>query len=132
MSEAARTVPIMTTRSLAEWNGPRSAGLDRLVDAHRAVAGTGRGGRWITTEITHALIVRLASEFQGFCRDLQDEVTAALVTGKLDADPTFAAIVRTLFGSGRKIDRGNANWANVCDDRTTRVTRPPMMTVPSS
>ncbi len=106
----------MTTRAITTWNGARSAGLDRLVDAHRAFAGAGRGRRWITAEINHALIVRLASEFQGFCRDLHDEVIAALVAGQLGSDPRFVAIVGASLGSGRKLDRGNANWANVCDD----------------
>jgi hypothetical protein len=106
----------MTTRALTAWNGTRSAGLDRLVDAHRAVAGAGRGRRSITTEINHALIVRLASEFQGFCRDLHDEVALRLVASKLGSDPEFAEIVQLLLSNGRKLDRGNANWANVCDD----------------
>lgn len=116
VSEAAPTFPRMTTRALATWNGSRSAGLDRLVDAHRAVAGVGSGRRWITTEINHALIVRLASEFQGFCRDLHDEVALLLVASKLGSDPEFAGIVELLLGNGRKLDRRNANWANVCDD----------------
>lgn len=57
-----------------------------------------------------------ASEFQGFCRDLHDEASAQLIADRLHADPTFASIVRTLLGSGRKLNRGNASWANVCDD----------------
>jgi hypothetical protein len=35
------------------------------------VRGANSGRRWITDELNHALILRLAAEFQGFARHLQ-------------------------------------------------------------
>ncbi|MGQ0464789.1 MAG: hypothetical protein ACT4QG_05670 [Sporichthyaceae bacterium] len=106
----------MSSNALDDWSGARAAGLDRLLLAHRAVAGAGPGRRWITVELNHALIVRLASEFQGFCRELHDETAEALLAAKVPTDREFASVVAFLLGTGRRLDRGNASWGNVCDD----------------
>ncbi|MGQ0464552.1 MAG: hypothetical protein ACT4QG_04440 [Sporichthyaceae bacterium] len=106
----------MTSRAHADWSSRRVERLDRLVAAHRAVGGVGRGRRWLTTELNHALIVRLASEFQGFCRDLHDESIRVLVDVRVANDPALAALLRSALERDRKLDRGNATWGNVVDD----------------
>lgn len=58
----------MSSAALTSWRTDRAARLDRLVAAHAAVGGAGPGRRWVTEELNHALILRLASEFQGFAR----------------------------------------------------------------
>lgn len=68
----------MTSRALLNWNTNRATRLDRLVAAHRTLRGVDR--RWITDELNHSLVLRLASEFQGFARELHDETSRAVVS----------------------------------------------------
>lgn len=103
--------------ALLDWRSQRAERLNKLMDAHRAVAGTGRGRRWVTEELNHSLILRLASEFQGFSRDLHDETADVLINERLARDAQMATLVQALFEDERKIDRGNATkWSNVVDD----------------
>jgi hypothetical protein len=64
---------VMPSVSLNTWTTVRAQRIKRLRAAHEAFGGTGPGRRWVTDELNHALILRLASEFQGFARDLHDE-----------------------------------------------------------
>ena len=106
----------MPSGALEKWRGARAARLDNLAAAHRAVAGDGAGRRWLTVEVNHALIVRLASEFQGYCRELHDQAIDAFLAATFDAGRPAAPIVRRLLTSGRKLDSGNASWANMNND----------------
>jgi hypothetical protein len=63
----------MTSVALNAWRSTRAGRLDRLRSAHTAIGGSGRGRRWVTEELNHALVLRLAAEFQGFARDLHEE-----------------------------------------------------------
>lgn len=106
----------MASASLARWQSARAQRLDNLVAAHHAVAGGTRGRKWLTAEVNHALIVRLASEFQGFCRDLHDEAIEAVLDAKLTTDHSMNSIVRALLENNRRLDSGNANWGNIGSD----------------
>lgn len=108
----------MTSHALTNWRSTRAARLDNLANAHRAMAGAGPGRKWLTTEINHALIVRLATEFQGFCRDLHDNSIEAILTTRLAGDPAMASLMRSLLEDKRRLDTGNAGWGNVCHDFT--------------
>jgi len=63
----------MPSNSLQHWQQSRRVKLDEIVEAHRAVGGTARGRRDATEQVNHAYAVLLASQFQGFCRDLHSE-----------------------------------------------------------
>jgi hypothetical protein len=63
----------MSSFALQEWQGVRSGQLDELDLAHGAVGGTGLGRRYATRQLNHAYTVAMASQFQGFCRDLHSE-----------------------------------------------------------
>src|SRR2546426_8652738 len=63
----------MPSNSLQHWQGSRCIKLDEIVEAHRAVGGTGRGRRYATEQVNHAYAVLLTSQFQGYCRDLHSE-----------------------------------------------------------
>lgn len=91
--------------ALTEWRGSRAERLDRLSSAQVA-AGAGR--RLVTEELHHAILLRLASEFQGFCRDLHDEAIAALVTAAAPEDPRLRQVLTVPFVANRRLDRGNA------------------------
>lgn len=103
------------SQALADWVGDRSESLDRLLAAHSAVSGRRPGRRWVTTEVNHALIVRLAGEFQGFARDLHDEAIDAFSIG---LPPSQGTVVRAALQRGRRLDTGNASWSNVVSDFT--------------
>ena len=90
--------------------------LDNLLASHRAVSGQGAGRRWLTEELNHALIIRIASEFQGFVRDLHDECLNIFIDYGESRHEAFDVIVRNSLELRRKIDRGNATWPNICED----------------
>ncbi|WP_139196050.1 hypothetical protein [Curtobacterium sp. MCBA15_009] len=64
--------------------------------------------------MNHALIVRVAGEFQGFCRDLYLEsadFVSACVT-----DPGLANIMQLQFGTGMQLSRANATSESLAKD----------------
>ena len=88
------------------WTSTQAAKLDEIQQAHTAVGGTRRGRRYATQQINQAYAVLLASQFQGFCRDLHSESVEYLV-------PTIApASLQPLFRAelmrNRQLQRGNA------------------------
>jgi hypothetical protein len=103
----------MPSNSLRHWQEVCCTKLDEIVEAHRAVGGTGRGRRYATEQVNHAYAVLLSSQFQGFCRDLHTECTYHIV------QQVPAALRNVLHGElvrDRKLDRGNANPGNIGSD----------------
>jgi hypothetical protein len=103
----------MPSGALRAWEGERADRLDELEEIHRRLTGTAPGRRWLTEQLNRAYVVALASQFQGFCRDLHSEA-AALVASRARAN------VRALFEAtlilGRHLDRGNATAGNLGSD----------------
>src|ERR1700682_682286 len=100
----------MPSISLQKWQESRRLELDEIVEAHRAVGGSGRGRRHATQQVNHAYAVLLSSQFQGFCRDLHSECTQHIV------EQVPVALQNLLGGElvrYRKLDRGNANSGSV-------------------
>ncbi len=60
----------MPSTSYGEWTASRAVALNEMAQAHAAVGGTQRGRRFATQHINTSYAVLLASQFQGFCRDL--------------------------------------------------------------
>jgi hypothetical protein len=60
----------MPSLAYREWITTRADALGEIEQAHAAVGGTGRGRRYATQQINQAYAVMLASQFQGYCRDL--------------------------------------------------------------
>lgn len=54
------------------------------------------------------LIVRLASEFQGFARDLHDEAVEFLVTSAATGNPALDNVLRIAMTSERALGKNNA------------------------
>jgi hypothetical protein len=103
----------MPSNSYQHWSAERSASLDEIENAHASVGGTGPGRRYATQQINQAYAVLLASQFQGFCRDLHTECAEHLIA----ATPAeLRRIIRTQFLWGRALDRGNPNSGNVGSD----------------
>jgi hypothetical protein len=60
----------MPSRAYRHWKGGRATELDQVETAHILLGGTARGLRYTTQQINRAYAVLLASQFQGFARDL--------------------------------------------------------------
>lgn len=104
----------MPSMSWQQWTSTRARQLDDIEAAHRSVGGTGRGRRFATEQINHAYAVLLASQFQGFCRDLHTECVDQLV---LAAAPiTLRSPLRVEFLLNRTLDRGHANPGSIGSD----------------
>lgn len=104
----------MSSASLRKWEAARAADLDKIEAAHRAVGGENRGRRWATTQINHAYVMLLSSQFQGFCRDLHSEAVDKIVRA---VTPTVLQnALRAEFAFSRKLDRGNPNAGNLGSD----------------
>jgi hypothetical protein len=106
----------MVSAALSEWRSGRKAKLNNLLGAHIAVGGSGVGRRWATEELNHALVLRLASEFQGFCRDLHDEAVGRLVETVAPANPQLQQVLVIPYRTGRRLDRGNAEPGGLGND----------------
>jgi hypothetical protein len=101
----------MPSASLTLWQTSRSAKLDEILGAHTQVGGTGPGRRYATEQINHAYTVLLASQFQGFCRDLHSECVFHLV--QPIALPNLRDMTWEALLLNRSLDRGNANPGNL-------------------
>ncbi len=97
------------SNALLDCKTDRATRLDRLLAAHRTVRGANSGRRWITDELNHSLILRLASEFQGFARDLHDETSKVVVHALAPNHPARQASLRAPYRARRRLDRGNAD-----------------------
>lgn len=104
----------MASTALRKWNTTRASRLDQIRAAHSAVRGWGVGRRAIAQQLNYAYAVLLASEFQGFCRDLHSEATDHLVS--VANPPSLRLVLWNRMIDGRQLDRGNANPATLAHD----------------
>lgn len=91
----------------------RATALDEIEAAHAGVGGVGPGRRYATQQINRAYAVLLASEFQGFCRDLYSERMDHVVATAL---PATQVVIRAQFLWNRSLDRGNAQTGAIGSD----------------
>jgi hypothetical protein len=96
----------MASTSLMMWAAARANRIKRLRAAHEAFGGTGPGRRWVTDELNHALILRLASEFQGFARDLHDETGAFVARCLAPGNQQLQDSLRIPYTLYRKMNQG--------------------------
>jgi hypothetical protein len=104
----------MTSPALTTWQSSRLPRLDQLIALHPDTAGSTTDPA-VAEEWTHALVLRLTSEFQGFCRDLHDDLArtiARLLTGQ---DKTRLLIIDGLT-RGRDLDQYSATVETLVAD----------------
>src|SRR5258706_5507000 len=106
----------MPSAALQTWASTRTDRLDRLRAAHRAFGGRARGRRWETEELNHALVLRLASEFQGFARDLHDEAGLFVTRSVAYGNPRLQVTLRIPYTANRSLSRGNATRDSLATD----------------
>lgn len=105
----------MPSTAYQDWVTKRARALDEIARAHVAVGGTKRGRRYTTQQINQAYAVLLASQFQGYCRDLHTECIDHLLS-VLSSSPFLLPIVESEFTRGRQLDRGNAHLGSLGND----------------
>jgi RiboL-PSP-HEPN len=105
----------MASVSYDQWRTTRAKDLAQIAKAHAAVGGTKRGRRYATQQINHAYAVLLASQFQGFCRDLHTECVTHVLSS-ITSNPTTQLLIRAEFTRNRRVDRGNAQPASLEED----------------
>lgn len=105
----------MPSISHRRWATSRANALDEIALAHAAVGGPGRGRRYVTQQVNQAYAVLLASQFQGFCRDLHSESVGYLITA-IAPPPPLRLLVQAEFTRGRQLDRGNAQASSLGAD----------------
>lgn len=106
----------MSSASLSTWASARTDRVRRLRAAHQALGGTGPGRRWVTDELNQALILRLASEFQGFARDLHDEAGVFVAKCVAPGNAQMQASLRIPYTFNRKLNQGNADPGTLGSD----------------
>ncbi|HEV2756243.1 MAG TPA: hypothetical protein VG318_10775 [Actinomycetota bacterium] len=106
----------MPSDAFNSWREQRSYNLDALVSAHASVGGTGPGRRWGTEQLNLALALRLAVEFQGFCRELHDLAAQTFGEWTSPSAPQVARTITWSMTTQRQIDRGNATEARLTAD----------------
>lgn len=97
----------MPSAACANWTGDRANRLDQLISAHGAMGGSGPGRRWRTEQVNWALVLRLAGEFQGYCRDVHDDAVDFFVNNA-SQNSNVASVLRAQLTNNRRLDRGNA------------------------
>jgi hypothetical protein len=88
--------------------------LDQIEAAHTLLGGPARGRRYTTQQINRAYAVLLASQFQGFCRDLHAESIDCLVA--VIPQPGFRSAMRQELLWGRQLETKNANQGTIAGD----------------
>jgi hypothetical protein len=106
----------MASASFTTWSAARADRIKRLRAAHEAFGGTGPGRRWVTDELNHALILRLASEFQGFARDLHDEAGLFVARSLAPGNQQLQDSLRIPYTLHRKMNQGNADPGTLGND----------------
>src|SRR4051812_47772872 len=105
----------MPSLSLQQWSTVRAVALDEIEGAHQSIGGAGPGRRYATQQINQAYAVLLASQFQGFCRDLHTESVARLMA-YTNPPASVRHLIQAGFTRGRQLDRKNAQPGSVGAD----------------
>jgi hypothetical protein len=104
----------MPSCALALWSTVRARELDEIKAAPAALRGTGHGRRVAIQQLHRAYAVLLASQFQGFCRELHSEAADHFTRPIPGATHRTAAMA--WFSEARKLDVGNPNPGNLGAD----------------
>ena len=89
--------------------------MDEIEAAHTSLGGTSPGRRYVTQQINQMYAVLVASQFQGFCRDLHTECAGELMTF-INPPTVVRHLVQYGFIQGRQLDSKNAQPASIGSD----------------
>jgi len=105
----------MTSPALAAWRSSRLVRLDRLLAVHPNSTGSATDPA-VAEEWTHALILRLASEFQGFCRDLHSDVSEAVALTLAASDEEVRLLILVGLTTDRALNGRSADPQTLAND----------------
>lgn len=106
----------MGSIALREWHGARAQRVDDLLSLHSVVGGTHKGRRRNLEELNHALILKLAAEFQGFARDLHQVASENFAREASRGNSAVETMTLKLLTLNRKLDAGNATPTSIGND----------------
>jgi len=69
----------------------------------------GRSALWAADELDQALVLRVASEFQGFARELHDDAVSLIAEAVAPGDRRRQLLLGLPYQAARRLDRGNAD-----------------------
>jgi hypothetical protein len=102
------------SRALATWQTVRVARINHLRAARSALRTATH--RQPTHALNWSLVLALASEFQGFSRELHDETTGFLASTLAAGNAAHFSVIRNSFTTRRQLDRVNAGTDTVAED----------------
>jgi hypothetical protein len=105
----------MTSPALDAWRSSRLVRLDRMLAAHPDSACSPTDPA-LAREWSEALVLRLAAEFQGFCRDLHDNVITVLLDEITPYNEELSVRLANGLIVGRGLDRRSADPKTIGDD----------------
>jgi hypothetical protein len=100
--------------AFSRWAVERASQLDDFERFLAAAARSERSRRGSAVQILHPFAVLLASQFQGFCRDLHSECVEHVSLALMP--PGLRRLVLAQFAHGRRLDRGNPTPGNIGAD----------------
>jgi hypothetical protein len=105
----------MTSPALGAWQSNRLAGIDRFIAAHPASIGSATDPA-VAQQFTGALVQCVASEFQGYCRDLHDDAVEAVLGTIMTSDSPLRVVLMNGLILDRGLDRRSADPATIGHD----------------
>lgn len=105
----------MTSPALTTWQSSRLSRLDRLIALHPDSAGSTTDPA-VAEEWTQALVLRLSSEFQGFCRDLHNDLARTIARALTGWDEKTRSLVFAGLTRGRALEQKSASAETIRAD----------------
>lgn len=107
----------MSSRALQRWDGERASLLNGLSTMHLYVtSAAAKDYPELADQMNRALFTRLASELQGFARELHDEAVEHLVSPQFVPDDALRQLYRSNLIRDRRLSRGNAGEEALATD----------------
>jgi len=105
----------MTSPALTTWQSRRLPRLDRLIALHPDTAGSTTDPA-VAEEWTHALVLRLTSEFQGFCRDLHTDLARTIARLLTEQNENTRSLVFAGLTRRRALEQYSATVESISGD----------------
>ncbi|UXY21931.1 hypothetical protein N8I84_26935 [Streptomyces cynarae] len=105
----------VTSRALVEWNTSRRQKINLLWGVHPQLTGN-PPTLWREHQALAIVIQRMATEFQGFARDLHDECTDVFSAEVAAGNSAVENVLRERLTSDRALSRGNAHSDGISKD----------------
>lgn len=107
----------MPSSALSDWQGPCADRIDELLSAHRRLGGAQPGRRVGLEQLNWAAVVRIAAEWQDYCRKLHLEAADYWVETVSEGFPVaLADALREQLTKGLNFDHGSADLKAIRKD----------------